>query len=97
MWLCGTEKYKVAQWRFKALMMRSMQRASSEASCTLTTSGSLDVRNGIREDIIGGAIPSIQNSGFRRIIFDWEFLLFFREELDCPLLDALLESSSTGR
>lgn len=63
----------------------------------------------MRGDVIGGAVPSAQNSGLRRFcIFASEFLLFLRDALKddeeaareaTPLLVALplLGFSSTGR
>jgi hypothetical protein len=99
---CGTEKYKIDQCRLSEFKMRNIANASSDASGTVTSAGSLDTRNGVRADTIGGAEPSTQNSGLRRNNFEFEVLLLLREydvDDDEPLLEfvAVAESSSTGR
>jgi hypothetical protein len=98
---CGTEKYKIDQCRFSAFKMRNIASASSDASGTVTSAGSLDTRNGVRADTIDGAVPSTQNSGLRRINFELDDLLLLREydeDVDEPLLElvAAVASSSTG-
>lgn len=69
--------------------------------------GSFGTKNGVNGDTITGAVPSIQNSGFRRLInLGFELLLLaFREELNVDavtvdgiaLLLAPAIDSSTGR
>ena len=63
--------------------MRSMHKASSEASCTVTTSaGNVWLRKGLRADITEGAIPSCHSSVFLRKSLELDLLLLFLEELE---------------
>lgn len=78
--------------------MRNIQRASSDASCTVTTSdGKLVDKNWVNGEAIDGMVPSVQNSVFLRINFDDELLPFLRVvELDVDLLLTVGCSSSIG-
>ncbi len=78
--------------------MRSIQRASSDASCTVTTSvGKVVDKNCVNGETIDGMVPSVQNSVFLRISFDDELLPFLRvDELVVDLLLTAACSSSIG-
>lgn len=90
--------------------MRKSDKTSSEASSTVSISGSFGTRNDESGDRIGGGVPSAQNSGLRRFCsFVKEFLLFLRAALNDDdvvesevepallALPGLPELSSTGR
>lgn len=78
--------------------MRNMQSASSDASCTVTTSvGKIVDKNCVNGETIDGMVPSIQNSVFLRVNFDDELLPFLRvDEVEVDLLLTTGCSSSIG-
>lgn len=78
--------------------MRNIQSASSDASCTVTTSdGKVVDKNCVNGETIVGIVPSVQNSVFLRINFDDELLPFLRlDELEVDLLLTVGCSSSIG-
>lgn len=78
--------------------MRNIQSASSDASCTVTTSvGKIVDKNCVNGETIDGMVPSIQNSVFLRVNFDDELLPFLRvDEVEVDLLLTTGGSSSIG-
>lgn len=68
--------------------MRSIQSASSDASCTMTTSlGNALCKNCEIGDTYDGSVPSVQNSAFFRCNFDVNFSLCFRDDDDDDVVD----------
>lgn len=77
--------------------MRNMHNASSDASCTVTTSaGSAVDRNCVNGDTIVGMVPSVQNSVFLRTNFEDDELLPFLRVVDELVVLVVLLLLTTG-
>lgn len=69
-----------------------MQSASSDASCTITTSfGNVFCKNGVIGDTNVGNAPSVHNSAFLRCNFDANLSLCFRDDDDDDVVDAAVD------